>query len=119
MHILCSENKIISFKETLSFICKEGSMELAILFLTREHLLPSVNTPKTLEAAGNQLSHRYASRPGDDVVIWSLLSGATTFNSAEALWKSRISGREGAIKTGCLMSSAPRLGNVKYLRLGS
>jgi len=114
LHLLCSRNQTISLKETLSLVCREGSIDLAILLLTTEHLLPCVPQPKSLEVAGNLLSHRYATRPGDDIVIWSLLSGTTIFESAEALWRSRIPGRGSPIKTGYLISSAPRLQDVEY-----
>lgn len=77
----------------------------------------------SIETSGNLLSHRPASRPGDDVDIWSLLmSENTIFHDAEIFWKamqgsflrpSRVNGRlvpEGArISTGHLISSAPRL----------
>ncbi|KAA6415091.1 MAG: hypothetical protein FRX48_01843 [Lasallia pustulata] len=65
-----------------------------------------------IEAAGSLLSHRAASRPGDDIVIWSLLSGKKVFYNAKDFWR----GQEGStLYTGFLMSSAARL-KVRGLR---
>ena len=76
-----------------------------------------------VDTGGNLLSRRPASRPGDDIVIWSLLiSDKTIFRSAEAFWKS-MQGlafhtsedtgvtifSAGRIKSGYLVSSTPRL----------
>ncbi|KAI4155676.1 MAG: hypothetical protein LQ340_000843 [Diploschistes diacapsis] len=74
------------------------------------------------------LNHRPASRPGDDIVIWSLLiSDNTVYHTAEDLWKSmqgpilqkstengQIVSNGLSIRTGYLVSTAPRL-NVPYL----
>jgi hypothetical protein len=38
-----------------------------------------------IDEAGGLLSHRLASRPGDDVVIWSLLLGDQAFHNAQDL----------------------------------
>ena len=71
-----------------------------------------------IETSGSLLSHRPASRLGDDIVIWSLLiSEKTLFDSAEAFWTS-MQGPifEGMrISTSYLISSTPRL-NIKGLR---
>ena len=92
IQILCAEDQIISLKETLYAVQKEGSIDLAILFLTSQHLLPAErNFPNRkvhkdwwrneiesegilkVEEAAALMSLRHASRRGDEIVIWSLL----------------------------------------------
>ncbi|CAF3487914.1 unnamed protein product [Fusarium graminearum] len=68
----------------------------------------------TISEAATLLSQRHASRPGDDVIIWSLLVGDDPFKHALQLWRS---GRAGidilathqTVFTGFLLSSVPRL----------
>ena len=59
-----------------------------------------------IDKAGTFLSYRHASRPGDEIVIWSLLCSSDVFDGADALWKSFVGY---AINTVFLISSAPRL----------
>ncbi|KAI4110549.1 MAG: hypothetical protein LQ345_006979 [Seirophora villosa] len=67
---------------------------------------PFINGFLSVETAGSLLSHRAASRPGDDFVIWSLLLHDDVYNDAKAFWRSR----EGyTLSTAFLVSSAPRL----------
>jgi hypothetical protein len=89
-------------------VSRNGNIDIANLFLSAQHLLPTqlyitgvpkddprqlrpwaVNRRKgfvsVTEAAG-LLSHRHASRPGDEVVIWGLLTGDEVFFRAEDLW---------------------------------
>lgn len=140
IYLLCKDDKILSFRETLDIVCQEGSIDLAILFLATQHLLPpedfederfsaahysAVLRFVTLEEAGSLLSHRQASRPGDDVVIWSLLVDEKKFDSAESMWKDQIRMIRQAnrrlvaangVKTGFLLSSAPRIKEVRGVR---
>ena len=118
IYILCKEGVTVPLRETVELVHSQGSMEIALLLLSVPHLLPSHVKkdfkPKTtsssligfltIEVAGSLLSHREASRPGDNIVIWSLLLGDTVYKSAKALWKSRR-----VIFTSYLVSSAPRL----------
>lgn len=83
----------------------------------------------SIEISGHLLNHRPASRPGDDIIIWSLLmSEKSIFQDAESFWSamqgpilqiSEINGRivniGATIHTGYLISSAPRL-KIKGLR---
>ncbi|PTB73672.1 hypothetical protein M440DRAFT_1404661 [Trichoderma longibrachiatum ATCC 18648] len=57
------------------------------------------------EAAG-LLSHRQASRPGDAVIIWSLLCGDTVFDKAEDIWRNQ---QRRGVPSGWLVSSYERL----------
>lgn len=116
IHLLCSANRIISLREALIRVHREGSIDLAILFLAMRHLLPAStdgfrnsSSRKRVEEAGNLLSHRHATRDGDDIVIWSLLSDIRVFYAAEMMWKGKIKRR---INTGYLMTRTPRLQGV-------
>ena len=140
IHLLCKNNAIVPLRQVIQRIHHEGALDIAALTLVAPHFLPPFDDlemakPKSegrqsyragylpIETSGTLLSHRPASRPGDDVVIWSLLiSERTIFNSAEAFWKSmqapilEVSTKTGdivsrgmAIRTSYLISSAPRL----------
>ena len=118
IYILCKEGVTIPLQETIELVRSQGSIDIATLLLSVPHLLPPLGKkdfvplsfPRSLsgflipEVAGSLLSHREASRPGDDIVIWSLLLDDTVYKSAKAFWKSRR-----AIFTSFLVSSAPRL----------
>lgn len=122
IYLLCKDDQIVPFKELLETVLQEGSIDLAILAFAVPHLLPinaATHEPMQswlklpvrhgylpIEVAGGLLSHRAASRPGDDIVIWSLLLRENIFYNAEDFWR----GREGSsLFTGFLMSSAARL----------
>lgn len=130
VHILCKNNVVLSLKETVEAVYQQGALDIALLLLSAPHLLPaeievtprgfpdgiSSNNPLSgflaIETAGNLLSHRAASRPGDDMVIWSLLLDDKVYNDAKAFWRSR----EGHfLSTAFLVSSAPRLVKPKGL----
>ena len=137
LHLLCRNNNVVSLKEVIETVYRNGMLEIGILSLAMPHFLPSFDDSKLagdsregyqagylpIETSGGLLSHRPASRPGDDVVIWSLLmSESAIFYDAETFWKamqgpifqrSKLSGKivfKGArISTGYLVSSIPRL----------
>lgn len=116
IHLLCSPNRIISLREALIRVHREGSIDLAILFLAMRHLLPAStdgfrnsSSRKSVEEAGNLPSHRHATRDGDDIVIWSLPSDSQVFYAAEMTWKGNIKRR---INTGYLLTTTPRLQGV-------
>ena len=124
IYVLCKEGVMIPLRETIELVHSQGSIDIALLLLSVPHLLPpfvkkdfrpksfsrSLNGFLMTEVAGSLLSHREASRPGDDIVIWSLLLDDAVHKNAKAFWKSRR-----AIGTSFLVSSAPRL---KELGLG-
>ena len=60
----------------------------------------------TVENSAMYLSHRPASRPGDDIVIWSLLLDEKVYENAIAFWRSR---QDHIINTSFLISTTPRL----------
>lgn len=120
VYLLCKDNAVVSLKETVEFVHRYGGIDMGFLLLTIPHLLPPstkrdshnnsklvINGYLTVENSGSLLSHREASRPGDDIVIWSLLLHEQVFDDAQSFWRSR----EGqTLSTSYLLSSAPRLG---------
>ena len=131
VYLLCERNEVISFKETLKAVNKNGRIDLVILFLTTQHLIPQEPIDDyeifgeimaserdrmmqlgfiSLGEASILLSHRHATRDGEDIVIWSLLANKTAIKNVAELWKSQIGTK---VQTGFLMSSAPRLHGYK------
>lgn len=113
LHILCASDEVVSVNIMISTVLHHGALDIATLTLAAQHLLASnvdgfrkSSTRKSIEEASNLLSHRYATRPGDDIVIWSLLSSISVHFDPLGLWKSKVGAR---MNTGFLMSSAPRL----------
>ena len=125
VYVLCKNNVTVPLRETVEIVHRQGCIDIALFLLTAPHLLPSSTGQQqksskrpqkdiyscrdgflSLETGGSLLSHRAASRPGDDVVIWSLLIDFKVHNDAESLWRSSI-GR--VVSTSYLLSSAPRL----------
>ena len=134
IHLLCNNNRTISLKETVEIVHREGSLDMGALLLTVPHLLPRVrrldgpdratagNDPEMLrmrerykplaqrflmvENSGMYLSHRPASRPGDDIVIWSLLLNEKVYETAIDFWRSR---QDQIIHTSFLVFSTTRL----------
>ena len=140
IHLLCRDNKTVSLKETVETVHCKGKLDIGALLLTVPHLLPRVrrldgpdislsgvhdvtreimrrNKPLsqgflTVENSGMFLSHRPASRPGDDIVIWSLLLDEKVYENAIDFWR----GRQGhSIHTSFLVSTTPR---INIWRLG-
>ena len=120
IYVLCKDNAVVSLRETVEIVHREGSLDIAILLLTIPHLLPpgrgrdnrtTSSAPfksgfLTIQTAGSLLSHRAASRPGDDIVIWSLLLYDDVYKNAKDFWRSR---KTKTLPTSFLISTAPRL----------
>lgn len=128
IHVLCRNDVVVSLKDVLLDVCNRGSIDIAALFLSAQHLLPSqayihglgndhpsqssqwiVNRRKgfvDIKEAAGLLSHRQASRPGDAVIIWSLLCGDTVFDKAEDIWRNQ---QRRGVPSGWLVSSYERL----------
>lgn len=136
IHLLCQDNRTLSFFKLVQDVFDHGSIDLAILGMTLPHMLPepiqihskgtsgplvhggikvdnraSPPTYMSREEVGEILSYRPASRQGDDVVIWSLLVNENKYDSPGELWRSKLGDHNIGeyIQTGFLMSSAPRL----------
>jgi hypothetical protein len=134
IHFLCKNDITLSYPTILRAVFDQGRIDLVNLCLLVPHMLPwaSAHLPESywsktskyapeisatensnsklgkipLATVGTMLSFRPASRKGDDVVIWSLILNDELFYTAEAFWGSRVGTQ---IKTGFLVSSAPRL----------
>jgi hypothetical protein len=121
IYLLCKDDNVVSAKDTLSAVHRVGRIDIAILFSTCQHLIPwepyvgedprrVEMYPVDLPEAAILLSHRHASRPGDDIVIWSLLCHPKASYSVEKLYEQRIGT---ILRTGFLMSGYPRIQNRK------
>jgi hypothetical protein len=113
IYILCKWNQTISLRDALTRVHQDGSVDISILSLAAQHLLPSStdafrrsSSRQSTEIAGSILSHRHATRDGDDIVIWSLLTSIHVFKDPERMWRAKIGHR---IATAYLMSNSPRL----------
>lgn len=106
IYLLCKDNKLINLRETLVNVHEEGSIDIAVLLGSAQHLLPQKDptSSKEIEEAGYLLSQRHASRADDEVVIWNLLTGGPGHKDPVTLWKSQTH-----LRTGFLMSSADRI----------
>ncbi|KIX94155.1 uncharacterized protein Z520_10181 [Fonsecaea multimorphosa CBS 102226] len=121
IHLLCKDNKTIALRDCLLNVHHDGAIDIATLLLTSQQLLPTakydVESPDEeilkqmegyvpVEEALHLLARRHASRPGDSIVILSLLIDDKPVYTAEAFWKSKIGY---SLSTGVLFSSQPRL----------
>lgn len=105
VRILCKNDTTLSVREIINRVYAEGRIEMGILCHLLSNFLPRMGdgfekTPMehyfrvgdiSNEVSGTLLSHRPASRPGDDIVIWSLLLGGDQiFFDPIKFWRSRI-----------------------------
>lgn len=109
VHLLCRDNRPVALHDVLAALYQGGSVDLCALLIGSPQLMPpdaKLRAPD-IETAGVMLSRRYASRRGDDVIIWSLLCGDDrAHQSPVSLWESRKGSR---VRTGFLMSSCDRI----------
>jgi hypothetical protein len=121
IRILCKNDETMSLRDLIQDVYDHGRIDLVVLCQLAPHLLPvaAYGIPRSnvaiknnlgdmpIEVGGTLLSYRPASRPGDDIVIWSLIIDPLKPSyDAEHFWRSRIGG---AVSTGFLVSSAARL----------
>lgn len=129
IHLLYKDNQVVCFEELLRSVHQEGRIDIVILFLTSQHLIPHLKPDDyeifpghgglasdedrrtqmgfiSIGEGSILLSHRHASRKGDDILIWSLLVNEKAMKNVDQLWKSQL-GIE--IPTGFLISSTPRI----------
>jgi hypothetical protein len=78
IHILCQDEAVVSARKTFELVYARGCIDIAILLLTSQHLVPfesEVNKiarelqPLDIPEATALVSQRHVSRPGDDIVI--------------------------------------------------
>ena len=133
LHLLCKDDNIISFVEVVQEIHLRGRIDLGILAIESRQLMAAIDIragrpwnryksdkdyydPDLIVEgitdpfdAASLLSHRHASRPGDDIVIWSLICSRSFFDDAPSLWINAILPEDRPIPTGFLISSLPRI----------
>lgn len=125
-HILCKNDHIISLLEVTEAVYKSSQLSLGGLGLTIQHLIHGETRARmygskyadwsflgygeyNIEASARLLDHRHASRDGDELVIWSLLTGEVAFTPKE-FW-SRTKDIK-FVRTAFLVSDAPRMTGV-------
>ncbi|KAL9012303.1 MAG: hypothetical protein Q9173_002924 [Seirophora scorigena] len=127
LYLLCLHNRVISLRELLKSVHAGGRIDLVTFFLGRDYLVPPMAIANTelfgeiitseieqeiedgfvsMGEAAALLSHRHATRDGDDLLIWSLLIGDLEDESPVEMWKRQVGKR---IPTGSLISSAQRV----------
>lgn len=120
IHLLCQDDEVIPLANILKAVHSTGDIVLSSLSAAIEHLFSPKGSEDamkpgnyhynpSLEQSGRLLSHRHASRPGDEIVIWSLLRGKLFYN-AEDFWRDQK-----MVYTGFLVSDAPRLSGISGL----
>lgn len=109
--ILCRNDEVVRLTDALRSVHEAGNLSLINLCLAASHLLRKnrIDYNGSLEATGTMLSHRHASRPGDEIVIWSLLVRTGFYDmplctTAEQFWSSR-----NQVNTAFLVSDVPRM----------
>ncbi|KAN0095525.1 hypothetical protein V8E51_016236 [Hyaloscypha variabilis] len=129
LFILCKNNRMVSVSDIVTSVLRRGKIDICCAFLSSVHLIPHQNQsdisvgashqPKTLlsgpirhfsiDKAGALLCYRQASRPGDEIIIWSLICGSEVYNNADCFWRGAGSGRK--FSSIYLISSIPRVQN--------
>ncbi|ERF68613.1 hypothetical protein EPUS_07174 [Endocarpon pusillum Z07020] len=120
IYILCMNNQVLEFKTLVQSLCDTGHLNILAFMSQLVHIVPCDSYDRNyspsarelragqvvLEVGGSWLSHRPASRKGDDIVIWSLLPGHGTkaLQNAVDFWRQQC-----RVHTGFLLSSAERL----------
>lgn len=93
LYLLCKGDHPVRLGDVLEVLCNKGSVDLCGMLIGSPHLLPMGQAihETGLERAGVMLSRRFASRRGDDIIIWSLLCGQDNAQKRpELFWKSRL-----------------------------
>ena len=128
LFVLCRHNRLINLHQLLKSVHDNGRIDLVNLCLARDYLFPPMaisgfelfpgypitsDVEREIEEgfvnfgeAAALLSHRHATRDGDDLLIWSLLIGDIEDVSPIAIWERQV-GKQ--IATGSLISSAQRI----------
>ncbi|KAK5651034.1 hypothetical protein OQA88_1497 [Cercophora sp. LCS_1] len=124
IYLLGKDDTTVGLKEMLWRVWSTGDISLSNLFFTTPHLIPTPNYYRassgwegskiletlSVDKAAAVLNNRHATRPGDDVVIWSLLCEEAPSYTAQELWTSLQARRLPVeVSTAFLVSDAPRL----------
>ncbi|KAL9067373.1 MAG: hypothetical protein Q9157_006827 [Trypethelium eluteriae] len=107
VHLLCANNELVSLKRLFDTIFSSGGLDMIMFLAGVQHLLPGVSL--SYEESGFLLGRRVASRPGDELIIWGLISqDAATQSGADTVRGVK------RVRTGFLVSRLPRV-NAKGL----
>jgi hypothetical protein len=127
LHILCKNEIVIQLYDIIRRVHRHGRMDISILLVNAQHILPAQlprpNSSGNVETwhqdrakglvdvveATFLLSHRHASREGDEVVIWSLLCRETPCYTAVEFWSVFQGERFPSLPTSYLMNNLPRI----------
>lgn len=128
IHVLCKNETVVSVKKALEVVHQHGHIDLATLALTSQHMLPWLDRldssipgydpdllPLGISEATLLLVNRHASRNGDDIVIWTLLTGSQPFFNPRDYWVDQWT-KQKELPTGYLFSDVPRLQKIPGLR---
>jgi hypothetical protein len=110
LYLLCKDDQTIALMDVLELVWEVGPIDLAVLVGSMMHLLPSAGSEeeKTVEDSAVMLSQRQASRPGDEVIVWCLLTKRDPSDDPVKFWHSISS-----VNTAFLLSSTPRVTDSK------
>jgi hypothetical protein len=136
LHLLCKNEKVVRLYDIICHVQSHGRIDISVLMVNAQHLLPAQRPKPGVELSWHQdrakglinvseasllLSHRHASREGDEVVIWSLLCSETACYTAMDFWEVIRNGPTPDIPTSYIMTNLPRIRKpLRYLerRLG-
>lgn len=106
VQLLCKDDNTIVLEDVLQRVHQFGAVDIAVLLGCVQHLLPSVDagSDRETEEIGHLLSQRYASREGDEILIWGLLSTSNVTKSIHDFWCLQRD-----VKSAFLVSSASRI----------
>lgn len=114
LHLLCQRGNTLPLQGCIRRLVDGGSIDMATILLAAQHLLPVASgarepPSRELDTAGAALIYRHATREGDDLVIWSLLTNQAPRATVAGFWESMV-GRK--LHTGFLVSTIRRLRGV-------
>ena len=101
LHLLCANNELVSFTNLCSALYSSGGIDVVTFLPALQHLLPSVSF--NYEESGSLLRRRTASRRGDELIIWGLISQDRATKSGESVVQDVQ-----RVRTGFLVSRIPR-----------
>lgn len=107
LHLLCKDNETVRFSTLNQRLHHTGPLDLIAFLPAVQHLLPKVHFG--YENTGYLLGRRHSSRPGDEAVIWGLISRNIASQSPLHILQSLST-----IKTGFLVSYMPRMEVAGY-----
>ncbi|OQV09081.1 hypothetical protein CLAIMM_13259 [Cladophialophora immunda] len=110
--LLCKNDEVINLRYALAMLHERGAIDIGVLLGSAQHLIPHSDpaSRKSVEEAGYLLSQRHTSWPEDVIICWTLLINAPVKREAAGLWQ-----KQTRVRSGYILSSAPRVGTMKGL----